>query len=111
MVHSITANFYPLENHTLTWATSNTSQNVQFTLTFDTGGKIPSSIEVSNALTVGVFVNMGVDNTVTATSANYYIGPGVDKIFDAGPSRPAWIAVMPISSTSGSVYISRGAGN
>lgn len=105
-------NFTPIENRTIVFSSSALSANTQFTVVVPNSNPavLPSQIEVMNALTVGCFIAFGTDNTTSATVASgYYVGPGVDKILDIG--LVAWIAVIPVSSTSGSVYISRGLGS
>lgn len=105
-------NFFPIENQTVVFSSSAASANKQFTVTVPSSqpAVLPNSLEVMNALTVACFVAWGIDNTTAATVAgSYYVGAGVDKIIDIGEA--AWVAVIPISSTSGSVYLSRGLGS
>lgn len=105
-------NFYPIENKTIAFAASAASANVQFTQTFPNSSPAisPSSLEIMNATSVGVFVAWGVDNSVTATVASgYYVGPGVDKIIEIG-STMTWVAVIPIGSVTGNVFLTKGRG-
>lgn len=104
-------NFTPGENKTIAFSASAASANVQFTTAPGDPAKAPSNIEVNNALSVACFVAWGTDNTAAATVAgSYYVGPGVAKVIDIGAAN-TWVAIIPISSTTGSVYISRGAGS
>lgn len=114
MARTTTNNFIPLESKTIAFVASATSANVQFTTTVNdnTGiARLPTSLEIANGMTVACFVSWGLDNTTTATAGSYYCGPGVDKIIDLGSTTPAWVAVFPISSTTGSVYLTRGIGS
>jgi len=106
-------NFGPLQTKTIAFAASAASANTQFTTTstMDSVAKIPTTIEIYNATSVIVFVAWGTDNTVAATVANSYpVGPGIDKVIDI-PATATWVAVIPLSSVTGSVYISRGYGS
>lgn len=105
-------NFIPIENKTIVYAASAASANVQFVtnVSFDPV-VLPDSIEIMNGLTVDVFVAWGTTNGVVATVAgSYHVGAGVDKIISIG-SPNAWVAVIPASSATGNVYISRGIGS
>ena len=111
-------NFVSLENKKITWAAAANSQSVQFTTTVSTMGGgvalqgtstyLPSSLAINNNTTVPVFVSVGF-GSATAATTDYEIAVGMKEVIDIGQAD--FVAIIPESTTTGSVYLGRGLGN
>lgn len=103
-------NYFPIQNKTITWAAASNSQVVQFDAAFPNSSPsiYPSSLEINNATSVGMFVAWDTA-TLSATSSGYYVGPGSVKVIEIG-SLNQFVAVIPVGTVTGSVYMSKGRG-
>lgn len=103
--------FSPIENKSFALSSTTASGSVQFTVkkTATNGGDLPENIEVYNALaSLVIFVAWGV-GSATADSTGYAVGPGQRVRINIGQADT--VAVIPVSSATGAVYIARGDGN
>lgn len=109
--------FAPLENKTITWAATFNSQAVTFTTqvslgsTFSQGSStyFPSSLKIDNQTGVSVFVAHKAGSDPTAATTDYQVNADSPPIIiDIG--QDDHVAVIPIGSATGSVYLSHGLG-
>ena len=102
--------FFPIENKTITFAASAASANIEFITTFPNSSPAiyPSTLEVTNRLSVDAFIAWGTSNAIAATVAgSYHVAPNSTKIIEIG-SANTWVAAIPASSATGSVYLAKG---
>lgn len=107
-------NFFPIENKTINFAAETASERVEFTVATPANANgiknYSSSLKIANRTSVDVFVAWGTDNTIEATVADsYQVGPGTVEVIEIG-DKYTWIAVIPISSATGNVFLSKGRG-
>jgi hypothetical protein len=110
-------NFAPYENKTITWAAASNSQNVQFTTkvslgsTFiqDSSDYFPNTLRVVNNTGGAVFLKTGTGSAPTAATTDLEIPAGVVPV-DIDIGQADYVAVIPVGSATGSVYLSRGLG-
>lgn len=107
--------FSPIENKTITYAASTASQNVQFTTKVSLGSTFlqgsssafPNVIRVDNQTDKAIFVTSQAGSAPTAAVTDFEVKAGtISEIIDVGQND--FVAVIPASSATGTVYIARG---